>query len=108
MSELEIKELQELQSTITYFENELRRLEQSRRYTFGINQQVNSKCYINFANGTVHVGEVPLLAQSVFELVDTCLKHHLETIRSDRNKLILCTKQEAKPVYKPIDILDKE
>lgn len=33
MSELEIKELQELQSTITYFENELRRLEQSRRYT---------------------------------------------------------------------------
>jgi hypothetical protein len=104
MNELEISELNNLQDNINYFSNELSKLDSSRRFVFGTNQVVNNRCEITFANSTVHISNVPNITQSIFNIIETAIRDHLNKLLEDRDKLTLCIKTNT---YKPIDILDK-
>jgi hypothetical protein len=105
MSELEIKELQNIQSNIEYFSNELRSLESSKRYTFGIGQSQNNKCGVSFPNGYVNLNNLPGLPQILFDLINERLTNHLNKLIAEREKLIICTQSSS---ITPFDILDKE
>ena len=105
MSELEIKELQDIQKEITEFERQYKLLESNRNVLYGINNTHKStRCEVTFYLNSVTCYNIPGLSEQIFTLIENYLTNHLAKVRKKRDDLIICVKSNS---YKPIDILDK-
>jgi len=104
MSELEIKELQDIQAKITHYEYQLKIIDSSKGHSGQIYQL---KLSGHGEYKQIDFKMIPGLDNKVIELLSNEYTTQLNKAIALRESLILC-ERHIKSVYKPIDILDKE